>query len=86
MHSISKRRSIWPERQAQQASHIDDVAILDEGSTAFAAKQQRHPMKQVVPWTRSNEDEGITAMNARHIWPHLLTQLHTHLIALAMRA
>src|SRR5260370_35691013 len=42
-------------------------------------------MKQAVPWTRRDADEGITAMNARHIWPHLLTQLHTHLIALARR-
>jgi hypothetical protein len=24
-------------------------------------------------------------MNATHIWPHLLTQLHTHLIALTRR-
>lgn len=45
----------------------------------------RHAMKPVVSRTRGEEGEEIAAMNARHIWPHLLTQWHTHLIALARR-
>jgi Protein of unknown function (DUF3237) len=38
-------------------------------------------MKQVVPWSPRDEHEGITAMNARHMWP----QLHTNFIALVRR-
>jgi len=50
------------------------------GSAAFAVLQ-RHAMQQVVPWTPRDEHEGITAMNARHMWP----QLHTNLNALVRR-
>src|SRR5215469_17603210 len=43
-------------------------------------------MKPVVPRSRREEGEEIAAMNARHMWPHLLTQLHPSvLIAKAMR-
>src|SRR5258708_30611022 len=64
--------------------HQDDLVILGGDSTALC-RLQHHPMKQVVPWTQSDAYEGITAMNAKRIWPHLLTQLHTNLIALARR-
>jgi hypothetical protein len=47
--------------------HQIDLVILSGNSTAICCLQ-RHPMKQVVPWTRKDavwdEGEGSIAMNA----------------------
>jgi len=61
-------------------AYHDDAVMLYRRFSRFAVLQ-RHAMKQVVPWTRRDEHEGITAMNARHMRP----QLHTNLIALVRR-